>query len=98
MARNSGMTARSLLQRWKEQLTQKRAPEVFPAAGRRPPEAEEVAELRKKLRRATIGQRHPTRATCAGSLDCNAAWQSARAAIERMDGGLFAGSSGGRRD
>jgi transposase len=45
--------ARSLLQRWKEQLDRKRAPEVFPGAGRRPPEAEEVVELRKKLRRVT---------------------------------------------
>ena len=45
--------ARSLLQRWKEQLGEKRLPEVFPGAGRRAAEAEEVAELRKKLRRVT---------------------------------------------
>jgi transposase len=45
--------ARSLLQRWKEQLEQKRLPEVFPGASRRPSEAEEVVELRKRLRRVT---------------------------------------------
>jgi transposase len=45
--------ARSLLQRWKEQLGQKRPPEVFPGAGNRSPEGQEVAELRKKLRRVT---------------------------------------------
>jgi transposase len=45
--------ARSLLQRWKEQLGQKRPPEVFPGSGNRSPEGQEVAELRKKLRRVT---------------------------------------------
>jgi transposase len=52
VAQSLGIT-RSLLQRWKEQLDRKRPPEVFPGAGRRPLEAEEVVELRKKLRRVT---------------------------------------------
>jgi transposase len=50
--------ARSLLQRWKEQLDRKRASEVFPGADRRPPEAEEVAELRRRLRRVTEERFH----------------------------------------
>ena len=45
--------ARSLLQRWKDQLDRKRPPEVFPATGNATPEAQEIAELRKKLRRVT---------------------------------------------
>jgi len=45
--------ARSLLQRWKDQLDRKRPAEVFPGSGNRAPEAQEVAELRKKLRRVT---------------------------------------------
>jgi len=50
---NSLGIARSLLQRWKDQLDRKRSPEVFPGSGNRPPDAQEVAELRKKLRRVT---------------------------------------------
>jgi transposase len=45
--------ARSLLQRWKDQLDRKQAPEVFPGSGNRSPEGQDVAELRKKLRRVT---------------------------------------------
>src|SRR5258705_4893365 len=52
VARSLGI-ARSLLQRWKDQLGRKRAPEVFPGSGNRPLEAQEVVELRKKLRRVT---------------------------------------------
>ena len=52
VARSLGI-ARSLLQRWKDQLDRKRPPEVFPGSGNRAPDAQEVAELRKKLRRVT---------------------------------------------
>jgi len=52
VARSLGI-ARSLLQRWKDQLGRKRAPEVFPGSGNRPLEEQEVVELRKKLRRVT---------------------------------------------
>ena len=52
VARSLGI-ARSLLQRWKDQLDRKRPPEVFPATGNATPEAQEIAELRKKLRRVT---------------------------------------------
>jgi len=45
--------ARSLLQRWKDQLDRKQPPEVFPGSGNRTPDAAEVAELRKRLRRVT---------------------------------------------
>lgn len=51
VARSLGI-ARSLLQRWKDQLDRKRPPEVFPTAGPTS-EAQEIAELRKKLRRVT---------------------------------------------
>ena len=47
VARSLGI-ARSLLQRWKDQLDRKRPPEVAVT-----PESQEVAELRKKLRRVT---------------------------------------------
>ena len=52
VARSLGI-ARSLLQRWKDQLDRKRLPEVFPGPGHRGPDAQEVAELRKRLRRVT---------------------------------------------
>jgi transposase len=52
VARSLGI-ARSLLQRWKEQLDCKRPPEVFPGSGNRTPDVQEVVELRKKLRRVT---------------------------------------------
>jgi transposase len=52
VARSLGI-ARSLLQRWKDQLDRKSVPEVFPGSGNRTPEGQEVAELRKKLRRVT---------------------------------------------
>ena len=52
VARSLGI-ARSLLQRWKEQLDRKRSPEVFPAPGHPTSDAQEIAELRKKLRRVT---------------------------------------------
>jgi transposase len=52
VARSLGI-ARSLLQRWKDQLDRKRLPEVFPAPGHPTSEAQEIAELRKKLRRVT---------------------------------------------
>ena len=52
VARSLGI-ARSLLQRWKDQLDRKRPPEVFPMAGSPTSEAQEIAELRKKLRRVT---------------------------------------------
>ena len=52
VARSLGI-ARSLLQRWKDQLDRKRLPEVFPTTGNQAPEGQEVAELRKKLRRVT---------------------------------------------
>ena len=45
--------ARSLLQSWRDQLDRKRPPEVFPGSGHPAPEGQEVAELRKKLRRVT---------------------------------------------
>jgi transposase len=45
--------ARSLLQRWKEQLEKKRPAEVFPGSGQRSPEQQEIAELKKKLSRVT---------------------------------------------
>jgi transposase len=45
--------ARSLLQRWKDQLERKRPAEVFPGQGVRSPDAQENAELRKKLERVT---------------------------------------------
>jgi transposase len=45
--------ARSLLQRWKDQLEKKRPAEVFPGQGIRSPDAQENAELRKKLERVT---------------------------------------------
>jgi len=34
--------ARSLLQRWKDQLDRKQPPEVFPGSGNRTPDAQEV--------------------------------------------------------
>jgi transposase len=52
VARSLGI-ARSLLQRWKDQLGRKQLPEVFPGSGNRTPEAQELVELRKKLRRVT---------------------------------------------
>ncbi len=52
VARSLGI-ARSLLQRWKDQLDRKRPPEVFPGPGNRTLDAQEVTELRKKLRRVT---------------------------------------------
>ena len=52
VARSLGI-ARSLLQRWKDQLDRKRPTEVFPATGNQTPEGQELAELRKKLRRVT---------------------------------------------
>ena len=52
VARSLGI-ARSLLQRWKDQLDRKQPPEVFPGSGHRTPEAQELVELRKKLRRVT---------------------------------------------
>ena len=45
--------ARSLLQRWKDQLEKKKPPEVFPGLGQRTPEQQEIAELKKKLSRVT---------------------------------------------
>ena len=45
--------ARSLLQRWKDQLGKKRPAEVFPGSGQRSPEQQEIAELKKKLSRVT---------------------------------------------
>jgi transposase len=44
--------ARSLLQRWKEQLTAKPT-EVFPGNGRLAPQAQRVRELEQKLRDVT---------------------------------------------
>src|SRR5919108_2510376 len=46
--------ARSLLQRWREQLSSKRAPEVFPGHGRVTGQAAKVRELEKKLRDVTM--------------------------------------------
>ena len=45
--------ARSLLQRWKDQLERKRPAEVFHGSGQRSPEQQEIAELKKKLSRVT---------------------------------------------
>jgi transposase len=45
--------ARSLLQRWREQLASKPAPEVFPGHGRVTGQAEKIRELEKKLRDVT---------------------------------------------
>jgi transposase len=42
--------ARSLLQRWREQLAE---PEAFPGTGRRRPAAEEVRRLQQQLRQVT---------------------------------------------
>ena len=46
--------ARSLLQRWREQLSSKPAPEVFPGHGRVSGQAAKVRELEKKLRDVTM--------------------------------------------
>jgi transposase len=45
--------ARSLLQRWREQLARHREPEAFPGPGRRRPAAEEVRRLQRELREVT---------------------------------------------
>jgi transposase len=45
--------ARSLLQRWKEQLSSKPAAEVFPGHGRLAPAAQKIRDLEKKLRDVT---------------------------------------------
>jgi transposase len=42
--------ARSLLQRWREQLASKPAPEIFPGHGRVSGQAQKVRELEKELR------------------------------------------------
>ena len=52
VARSLGI-ARSLLQRWKDQIDRKRPPEVFPGSGNQALGAQEIAELRKRLRRVT---------------------------------------------
>ena len=44
--------ARSLLQRWREQL-EREADDAFPGTGRLPPAAEEVRRLRQQLRDVT---------------------------------------------
>src|SRR2546423_1137863 len=46
--------ARSLLERWREQLSSKPAPEVFPGYGRATGHAAKVRELEKKLRDVTM--------------------------------------------
>src|SRR5262249_7222526 len=45
--------ARSLLQYWKQQLSEHAAPEVFPGRGRLAPEAQKIRDLEKKLRDVT---------------------------------------------
>jgi len=45
--------ARSLLQRWKEQLAAKPGAEVFPGHGRLAPQAQRVRDLEKQLREVT---------------------------------------------
>ena len=45
--------ARSLLQRWREQLSRKSAPEVFPGHGRLTRQAQKVRDLEKKLHDVT---------------------------------------------
>ena len=46
--------ARSLLQRWREQLAAKPAAEVFPGHGRMVGDAAKIRELEKKLRDVTM--------------------------------------------
>jgi transposase len=46
--------ARSLLQRWREQLSSKRATEVSPGHGRVSGQPQKVRELEKKLRDVTM--------------------------------------------
>ena len=46
--------ARSLLPYWKQQLSRKPAPEVFPGHGRVSGEAQKIRELEKKLRDVTM--------------------------------------------
>ena len=45
--------ARSLLQRWREQLSSKPVAEVFPGHGRLAPQAQKVRDLEKQLRDVT---------------------------------------------
>lgn len=46
--------ARSLLQRWREQLTSKPAPEIFPGHGRVTGQAAKIRDLEKRLRDVTM--------------------------------------------
>jgi transposase len=49
--------ARSLLKRWRHQLSSKPTPEVFPGRGRVSGQAQKVREIEKKLRDVTM-ERH----------------------------------------